>query len=103
MRQLVEERLVHERDSVAPRRAERPGWNPMRNRRRPDEQIRRVSAGEFSSARSAEHAMRLPSTDLPVGLDGPLEITEASFAIEVVTHIVFARPHELHRCAYALG
>ena len=47
--------------------------------------------------------MILPRAELARRVDGALEEVEAARAIEVVAHVVFTRPAELHRHADLLG
>ena len=113
-RQLVQERLHGEGDAVGARRAPGSAGGGERQHRLAEPDVLRqqggklvlvdVASGNRVLAVGAERdEVILPSGELAGGVDGALERVEAADPVEVVLHVVFARPLQLHRRADVLG
>ena len=111
VRELVDERLEDERERVAARRAQGAGRHAERHQRRLEREVRDEARRKLGRPECCAECRRTaaPSpkltkwfchaTSFPAASTPPLRKWKPAGPVEVVTHVVFARPQQLHRRA----
>ena len=115
-RDLVDERLEHERERIAARRAMRTRRHTERHQRRLEVVVRDKAGGNSTPGirrvREALLALRVvavadeviaPRHELAGRIDTSLQEMESSRPIVVMMHVVFTRPQHLDRHTDLLG
>ena len=113
MREFVNEALHGKRDAVAPRCAQCARWHARRHHRRFERKVlnecRRELRGRDAGARreaiafAERHEVIAPRGNPAAHIHATREVVPACRTIEIVLHVVFTRPEQLHRCGHLLG
>ena len=99
---------------MLPRRAHGAAWHAERHHRRVEREVRHEGGRELVGRSCACRRERLspfavgheviaPRDQLARCVDAGLQVVEAARPVEVVRHVVFARPQQLHGLPADLG